>query len=262
MNKRIVIKIGGSTRGSDGTIIEDIVALQQSGTLSVVVHGGARIVTDWLDRLGISTRFVNGLRVTDIESLEVVVAVLAGLVNKEIVAAIESAGGRAIGFSGVDGGFIEAEIKDPELGYAGRVVGINLEPLEAILGAGYIPVIAPVSLQQSGKSSKPGKLINVNGDAAAGEIAAAIVAHKIIFLTDVVGICDSSGKLIPYLSPDEAKMLSSSGVITGGMTPKIEACLKAVSNVTVARIVDGRVPHALLRESENIGGGTTIGQDK
>jgi len=261
MGKVIVVKIGGATLGSQDTTIEDVVALQRQGKSLVIVHGGGKIITDWLEKRGIPTRFVNGERVTDEATLEVVVSVLAGLVNKEIVADINALGGMAIGISGVDGGLIEGRIKDRELGYIGEVVKVNLSPLEALLKSGYIPVVAPVSLHLTGKTDKP-KVLNINADAVAGEVAAAIGAERLIILTDVVGVGDQSGNLLPRLSPAEAEALLASGVASGGMTPKIKACLRALSGTLVTRIIDGRQPHALLNEIEGKGGGTTIGRGK
>jgi len=258
LNKVIVVKIGGATLGGHDTTIEDIVALQQRGKSLVVVHGGGKLITEWLQKQGISTRFVHGERVTDKAALEVVAAVLAGLVNKEIVASINSLGGRAIGISGVDGALIQGRVKDKELGYVGTVVEVNLAPLEAILKSGYIPVVASISLNLSDKPSQATRMLNVNADAVAGEIAAAIGAERLIFLTDVVGVCDQSGKLLPHLSPGEAEALIASGVASEGMMPKIKACLRALSHTPVARIIDGRQSHALLREIEGGGGGTTI----
>ena len=257
MGKVIVVKIGGATLGSHDTTIEDIVELQQQGKSLVVVHGGGKIITDWLEKRGISTRFVNGERVTDEATLEVVVSVLVGVVNKEIVADINSRGGMAIGISGVDGALIQGRIKDVELGYVGEVVKVNPAPLEALLKAGYIPVVAPVSLN-AGKPGKAPKVLNINADAVAGEIAAAIGAERLIFLTDVVGICDQSGNLLPHLSPGEAEALLASGVASGGMIPKIKACLRALSGTSTTCIIDGRQPHALLDEIEGKGGGTKI----
>ncbi len=254
----IVIKLGGSILGSHDTIVADLVTLRKRGVPLVVVHGGANVVTDWLARLGITTRFVQGLRVTDAETLKVVVAILAGLVNKELVAAIEALGGQAIGLSGIDGGLLEAEVKDAEMGYVGEIVKVNPTLLKAILEAGFIPVIAPLSLQSPANSPEAGFILNVNGDAAAGEIAAALGAEKLIFLTDVAGIYNSSGELVPRLSLHEAKALLASGVASGGMIPKIEACLRALSTVPLTRIIDGRVPHALIEEIEGKGKGTTI----
>ena len=258
MDKVIVIKIGGATLGSHDTTIEDIVSLQQRGELMVVVHGGGKLITDWLAKLGISTEFVHGERVTESATLEVVTAVLGGLVNKEIVAAINSRGGQAIGISGVDGGLIQGKIKDIELGYTGVVVKVNTSPLEALLRAGYIPVVSPLSLNASAKRDDTPQMLNVNADLVAGEIAAAIGAEKLIFLTDVAGICDQSGKLLAQLSSGEAEALIASGVASGGMIPKIKACLRALDGTSGTCIIDGRQPHALLGEVEGHGGGTTI----
>jgi acetylglutamate kinase len=258
LSKVIVVKIGGATLGSHDTTIEDIVELQQQGKSLVVVHGGGKVITDWLEKRGIPTRFVHGERVTDEATLEVVIAVLAGLVNKEIVAAINSLGGKAVGISGVDGALIQGRIKDEALGYIGTVVKVNPAPLEALLQSGYVPVVAPVSLHAAHKPEKAPKVLNINADAVAGEIAAAIGADSLIFLTDVVGICDQSGNLLPRLSPDEAEALIASGTASGGMIPKIKACLRALSGTSTTRIIDGRQPHALLKEIEGKGGGTTI----
>jgi acetylglutamate kinase len=258
MGKVIVVKIGGATLGSHDTTIEDIFGLQQQGKSLVVVHGGGKVITDWLEKRGISTRFVSGERVTDEPTLEVVVSVLAGLVNKEIVAAIHSLGGKAVGISGVDGACIQGKIKDKELGYVGEVVRVNPAPLEALLKSGYIPVVAPVSLHAADKPEKAPKVLNVNADAVAGEIAAAIGADRLIFLTDVVGICDQSGDLLSRLSPEEAEALVASGAASGGMIPKIKACLRALAGTSTTCIIDGRQPHALLSEIEGHGGGTTI----
>jgi acetylglutamate kinase len=252
LKKPIVVKIGGSTLGNHDTTIEDLVALQKEGKTLVVVHGGGDVITQWLSRQGISTRFEKGLRVTDHETLEVMVAVLCGLVNKELVAAIQSLGGRAIGLSGVDGGLIEARMKDEKLGYVGEVVKINPEPIEAILKGGYIPVIAPLGFGVKGEK------LNVNADTAAGEIAAALGAERLIFLTDVPGVLDSSGKSLPRLSADEVSSLIGSGVVSGGMIPKVEACLRALPTVPITQIVDGRESHALLKALAGKGEGTTI----
>ncbi len=257
LGKVIVVKIGGATLGSHDTTIEDIVYLQQGGKSLVVVHGGGKVITDWLERWGIATRFVHGERVTDEATLEVVVSVLAGLVNKEIVAAINSLGGKAVGISGVDGALIQGRIKDEALGYIGTVVKVTPAPLEVLLQSGYVPVVAPVSLHAD-KPGKAPKVLNINADAVAGEIAAAIGADRLIFLTDVVGICDQSGNLLPRLSPDEAEALIASGAASGGMIPKIKACLRALSGTSTTRIIDGRQRHALLKEIEEGSCGTTI----
>ncbi len=257
MGKVIVVKIGGATLGSQDTTIEDVVSLQQQGKSLVIVHGGGKEINGWLEERGITPRFAHGERVTDEATLEVVISVLAGLVNKEIVAGINSLGGRAVGISGVDGGLIQGRIKDKELGYIGEVVKVNLAPLEALLKSGYIPVVAPVSLHV-GKAEKAPRVLNINADAVAGEVAAAIGAERLVILTDVVGVCDQSGNLLPKLSPDEAEALLASGVASGGMIPKIKACLRALSGTLVTRIIDGRQRHALINEIEGKGGGTTI----
>ena len=212
------------------------------------------MITEWLERQGVSTRFVQGQRVTDELTLRVVVAVLAGLVNKETVAGINSLGGRAVGLSGIDGHLFEARIKSPELGSVGEVTRVSLELLEEILRVGYIPVIAPLAADQQGR------ILNINADIAAGEIAAALQADRLIFLTDVPGITDGSGVILSRLSPQEARDFVVAGVASGGMIPKVEACLRALPAVPIARIIDGRMPQALLREvmGKSEGEGTTI----
>jgi len=252
----IVVKIGGSTLGSHDTTLEDLVSLQRERTLPVVVHGGGRTITEWLERHRLATRFVRGLRVTDAESLRVVVAVLAGLVNKELVCAIQALGGRAVGLSGADGCLIEARVRDPELGFVGEIVRVNLEPLQAILGAGYIPILAPLGVER-GKAGTCQPL-NINADTVAGEVAKALGAEKLIFLTDVAGVCDTSGKLISRLSAPEARSLIASGVISGGMIPKVEACLSALSVAPSTQIVDGRMSHALITALRGKDNGTII----
>ncbi len=253
-----MVKLGGSTLGSHDPIIEDIVKLQRQGKSLVVIHGGGNLVTEWLSRQGTPTRFVRGERVTDQAALEMVTAVLGGLVNKEIVAAINCLGGQAVGISGVDGALVQSKIRDDEMGYVGTVVKINAALLEALLQAGFVPVIAPLSLHSVDKPDEAPGILNINGDPLAGEIAAAIGAEKLIFLTDVAGILDKSGKLLPRLSPDEAQALVVSGVASGGMIPKIKACLGALTNTSTTCIIDGRQPHALLREITSSGSGTII----
>jgi acetylglutamate kinase len=256
--KPIVVKIGGSTLGNHDTTLQDLVTLQKRGILPVVVHGGGNKVSEWLDRMGISTNFVRGLRATDEETLQVVIAVLAGLVNKELVAAINSLRGKAIGLSGIDGALIQGKIKSPDMGYTGEVVRINPESVIAILSAGYMPVIAPSGLRLPAEDNDPVMLLNINGDVSASEIAVALKVDRLIFLTDVPGVQDSDGKLIPMLSPAEARSLIDSGVITRGMIPKVEACLRALSSVTSTQIIDGRTEGALLAAVEDSGNGTTI----
>ena len=262
MNKVIVIKLGGATLGSHDTTIEYVVKLQQQGKSLIIVHGGAKVVTEWLSRQGISTRFVRGERVTDEAALEMVTAVLGGLVNKEIVADINSLGGQAAGITGIDGALLQSKLRDKEMGYVGAIVKVNTALLETLVLSGFIPVVAPLSLHSFDKPDNAPLMLNINGDTVAGEIAAAIGAEKLIFLTDVAGIRDHSGKLIPHLSPDEAEALITSGVASGGMIPKIKACLRALPDTSTTCIIDGKQPHALLREIEGSGCGTIIGGQK
>src|SRR4030043_56835 len=255
----IAIKIGGSTLGSADTTIEDLVTLQKKSVPLVVIHGGANVVSTWLGRLGIETSFVRGLRISDLETLKVVTAVLAGLVNKELVSAIWRQGGKAVGLSGVDGGLILAKNRRPELGYTGEELKVNVAVIEILIKAGYIPVIAPVSLGLLEGSDADTNLLNVNGDTAAGEIAAVLKAEKIIFLTDVPGLYDNSKKLIRRLNPQDARELIDLGVAQGGMVAKIEACLLAMTKGPLPRIIEGGGPAALLDDVEGKGDGTTIG---
>ncbi|MEW6034770.1 MAG: acetylglutamate kinase [Chloroflexota bacterium] len=254
--RTIVVKLGGSTLGSHDTTLEDLVTLQRGGISAIVVHGGGRLATEWLKKHGVEARFVKGLRVTDAETLRVVAAVLAGLVNKELVAAIQRLGGKAIGLCCADGGIVQAEVKDAELGYVGEVAQVNTEALEVLLAAGYMPVIAPLSLLVPG--DREVLLANVNGDTVAGALAAAMNAERLVFLTDVAGIYDSEGKVVPRLTAADAGALMSSGAVVSGMLPKLESCLKALSAVDAVRVVDGRVPHALVLEVEGKGAGTTV----
>jgi acetylglutamate kinase len=253
-----VIKIGGYTFNSGDTTIEDIVALQKKKRSLVVVHGGGNTVTDWLKRQGIATKFVRGERVTDLHSLAVATAVLAGLVNKELTAAINLYGGRAVGISGVDGSLVESRMKDKELGYVGSAEKVNKDILEVLLKAGFVPVVSPISLYSLSRAGEEPGIINVNGDPIAGEIAIALKAKRLIYLTDVEGIKDKADKVIPRVTKAEAESLIASGVIAGGMIPKVNACLKALNAGSLTRIIDGRKPHALLDEYDKGDGGTTI----
>jgi acetylglutamate kinase len=258
MKNIIVIKIGGSTFGSGDTTVEDAVALQKQGILLVVIHGGGKDVTEWLKRQGVATTFIRGERVTDKPTLEVATGVLSGTINKEITAAINVRGGRAVGISGVDGALIESKVNNPEMGYVGVVSKVNPAVLEALIKAGFIPIISPVSLYSVDRPEDAPPLVNVNGDPVAGDIAAALKAERLIYLTDVAGIADSSGKVLSRLSAAEAEALITSGVVAGGMIPKVNACVRAVKAGATARIIDGRKPHALLEEIKNSSGGTTI----
>jgi acetylglutamate kinase len=224
----------------------------------VVVHGGGKLITEWLTRLGISSRFVQGERVTDEATLEVVISVLAGLINKELVATVNTMGGQAVGISGVDGAITEGRIADVEKGYVGAVVKVNTALLETLLRSAFVPVVAPVGLNAFDRSANAPATLNFNADVVAGEIAAAMAAERLIFLTDVAGISDQSGKFLSQLSSSEAEALMTSGAASGGMMPKIRACLRALSNTATTCIIDGRQPHALLREIKEGGSGTTI----
>jgi acetylglutamate kinase len=258
MKNTIVIRLGGSTFGSGDTTIEDIVTLQKQGRPIVVIHGGGNTCTDWLKRLNIKTQFVRGERVTDLPSLEIVTAVLSGLVNKELVTAINIKGGKAVGISGADGLLIESKIKDKEMGYVGAVAKVNPAVLEVLLQAGFVPVVSPISLLSVDRAAGDPMFINVNGDPVGGEIAVALKAERFIILTDVDGIKDNSGRIISNITRAEAEGMVNSGVIVGGMIPKINACLRALTTNTVSRIVNGKKPHALLGEIQKGQGGTTI----
>jgi acetylglutamate kinase len=258
LDNLVVVKIGGSTLGSHDTTLDDLVTLQKKGIIPVVVHGGGNKITEWLKRMGLGANFVRGMRVTDAKTLQVVVAVLAGLVNKELVAAINTRGGKAIGLSGVDGGLIQAKIENHELGYVGEVVKVNPEPIKAVLSAGYIPIVAPVGFRLDNSVNDPVALLNINGDVVASEIAAALKAERLISLTDVPGVRDSGGKFLAKLSAAEARSMIKSGVISEGMIPKVEACLKALTKVPSTQIIDGRSAGALLSAIESGAGGTMI----
>ncbi len=242
IGKTIVVKLGGSALGSHDTTIEDVVICQHLGINVVLVHGGGSVISGWLKRLGKEPRFVNGLRVTDDETMDLVVMALAGQVNKQLVAEIERRGGRAIGICGIDGGLLRARQRDRELGRVGDVYAVDLAPISAITSSGFIPVVAPIALGDDGHS------LNLNADTAAAELAAEIQAEKAIFMTDVPGVLDGDGHLISELSASQTKSLIADKVISGGMIPKVEACLRALAGVKRSHIIDGRVPHALIGE--------------
>lgn len=253
----IVVKIGGSTLGSHDTTLEDLVALQQRGARPVVVHGGGALISEWLSRHDVPTRFERGLRVTDAETLKVVVAVLAGLVNKELVAAINATGGRAVGLSGADGGLLRARIADEALGYVGEITRVEAAAIESLLEDGVMPVIAPIAVLGDGEALSP-QLLNVNADTAAGAIAAALGARRLVFLTDVAGVRSIAGDTLTELSAAEAEQLISAGVIEGGMIPKVEACLEAARAGAESTIADGRHAHVLLEVTEGRAAGTAV----
>jgi len=264
LSEAIVVKIGGATLGSHDTALEDIVTLQKQGKQIVVVHGGGKLITEWLEKQGVETSFIRGERVTDLPTLEVATSVLAGLVNKDIVAAVNEQGGKAAGISGVDGAVIEGEIKQPEKGFVGTVIKVNTALLDTLLESGFIPVVAPIGLNAGEKAENEPLTLNFNADTVAGEIAAAIGPERLVFLTDVEGIMDKSGELITRMTAGEAETLIASGVASGGMIPKINASLTALSSASSTRrvfstcIIDGRQAHALLGEIEKSSSGTTI----
>lgn len=255
----MIVKLGGSIFESRDTTIEDVVTLQKQGKLLVLVHGGANIVTKWLKRQNTLTDFFKGERVTNLASLEMVTAVLGGLVNKEIVATINTRTGKAVGICGADGNLIRGRIRNKEMGYVGDIIKVDYSLLTSLLESGFLPVIAPVSLHAYNRPPSAPLLLNINGDTIAGEITAATSARKFILLTDVDGIHDKAGKLLSNLSPTEVETLIASGVASGGMIPKLKSCLRALANTgTTCSIIDGRQEHALLNEIENGGTGTTI----
>lgn len=257
MEDILVAKIGGSTLGADDTTIDDLAELQRRGQPCVVVHGGGALISDWLKRLEVPTRFEQGLRVTDAESLRVVVAVLAGLVNKELVASLSARGAKAAGMCGADEGILRARVADPALGFVGEITEVDAAPLRRMLADGVMPVIAPVALEWS-DSGPTGQLLNTNADSAAGAIAAALAARHLVFLTDVPGVM-ADGKVLRALIPGQADELLEAGVIEGGMIPKVEACLRAASGGSRCVIVDGREERALLRALAEEAAGTVVG---
>ncbi len=240
----VVVKFGGNAMGDDDAMAEfarDIVLMRQVGINPVVVHGGGPMINEMLTRLGIKSEFVRGKRVTDKETVQVVEMVLTGLVNKRIVQAIMDEGGRAVGLSGKDDDLMVCEADDPELGFVGRPVEMNPQVL---FDAGIIPVVAPVATGMN-----PNETFNVNGDTAAGAVAGALKADRLLLLTDVSGVKDASGSVMTAMTPDEVKAMIADGTIAGGMIPKTETALKAIDEgVRAVVILDGRVPNACLLE--------------
>jgi acetylglutamate kinase len=266
----VVIKYGGHAMGDEAlarNFARDLVLVKQVGINPVVVHGGGPQIASMLERLNIKSDFVEGLRVSDAATVEVVEMVLAGKINKQIVSSISREGGRAIGLSGKDGNMIIArklhrKVRDPDsnierlldLGFVGEPATINTEVLDAIIEADLLPVIAPIGI------SAEGDTYNINADTAAGAIAGALNAKRLILLTDVPGVLDAHGNPVHKLSLKEARALINDGTIDGGMIPKIETCIDAINQgVEAVVILDGRVPHALLLELfTDQGAGTLI----
>lgn len=243
MSGRLVIKIGGSTLGSADTTYRDIAVLAAREGPPVIVHGGGAEASRWLDAMGVPSRFERGLRVTDEQVLPVVVAVFGGLVNKRIVAALNAAGVRAVGISGADARLLECRLAAPELGFVGEPVKVHPEAVEALLARGLVPVIACLGVVPGEEHDQ---IVNVNADTIAGEVAAAIGASRVVYLTDVEGVRGVGGDVLPRLSGEEARRLIAEGTIAGGMIPKVEACLHALEFGVAAQIVDGRAAGALL----------------
>lgn len=243
----VVVKFGGNAMGDADAMAEfarDIVLMKQVGMNPVVVHGGGPMINEMLAKLGIESEFVDGKRVTDQATVEVVEMVLTGLVNKRIVQAIMDEGGRAVGLSGKDDDLMVAEADKPELGYVGRPVEMNVQVLRDLYAAGIIPVVAPVATGQDANET-----FNVNGDTAAGAIAGALKADRLLLLTDVSGVKDANGEIVTQLSPEQVADLTRDGVIVGGMIPKTETALKAIEEgVNAVVILDGRIPNACLIE--------------
>jgi acetylglutamate kinase len=243
----VVVKFGGNAMGDDAAMADfarDIVLMRQVGVNPVVVHGGGPMINDMLRKLGIESRFVRGKRVTDQATVEVVEMVLSGLVNKRIVQAINDQGGRAVGLSGKDDDLMVCEADDPELGFVGRPVEMNVQVLRDLFNAGIIPVVAPVATGMADNET-----FNVNGDTAAGAIAGALAADRLLLLTDVPGVKDGSGQVMTQLHPDQVRAMIADGTISGGMIPKVETALYALDQgVRAVVILDGRVANACLLE--------------
>ncbi len=260
VGKVVVIKYGGNAMVNEELkqqVMEDMVLLWLIGVKIVLVHGGGPEISDLANRLGKKAVFVDGLRVTDEETMDIAQMVLAGKVNKQLVNLIDKKGGRAVGLSGVDARLIEAVTKDERLGYVGKVTKVNIQPVTDLLENGYIPVIATLACD------KDGNTYNINGDTAAAYIAGALGAERLIMMTDIAGILrdkDDPSTLIPELTVDEAAPLYEQGVISGGMIPKVDCCIEAIhAGVKNVVIMDGRVPHSILMELlTNEGAGTWI----
>ncbi len=262
--KIVVIKYGGNAMINESLkqqVMEDIVLLSLIGVKVVLVHGGGPEITEMLKKIGKESVFVEGLRVTDRETAEVVQMVLAGKINKSLVNLLEIKGGKAMGISGIDGHMIEAAPKDERLGFVGRITGVNTEPITDLLDHGYIPVVSTVGCDGDGN------VYNINADTAAAYIAGGMKAERMILMTDIAGVLkdkDDPSSLIPCIDTKEAVELFNDGTISGGMIPKVECCLDAINRgVNKVIIMDGRVPHALLIETlTDEGAGTMVTEDK
>ncbi len=262
--KVVVVKYGGNAMINEQLkeqVMEDIALLWLIGVKVVLVHGGGPEINELMDKLGKKAEFVDGLRVTDKETVDIVQMVLAGKVNKSLVTLLQMKGGHAVGLSGIDGGLIEAEIKDERLGYVGRITKIRPQPINDLLEKNYIPVISTVA------GDKHGNVYNINGDTAAAYIAGALGAQRLLMMTDIAGILrdkDDPSSLIHEITISEANKLYEDGVISGGMIPKVDCCIKAISEgVEKVTILDGRIPHSILMELlTDEGAGTMVTKDK
>lgn len=248
-NKILVIKYGGNAMINEelkAAVMGDIVLLSLIGVKVVLVHGGGPEISEMLTKTGKKSEFVNGLRVTDKETVDIVQMVLAGKVNKSLVNYIQNIGGKAIGLCGTDGHMIEAEMKNPELGYVGEITEIDTTPILDVLDKGYIPVISTIGCD------KEGNIYNINADTAAAKIAGKLQAESFISMTDIRGLLrdkDDEETVIPVVNVSEAPQLIHEGIISGGMIPKIECCIEAIrQGVGQVFIIDGRVPHSILIE--------------
>ena len=240
VGKTIVVKVGGSV-GEEGTVLDDIVWLKRLGINPVLVHGGGPQISDRLSRLGVETRFVEGRRFTDARTLEVVHEVLMRI-NGAFVSYLNGQKIPAWGCNGLDGEMLQARLRDERLGLVGEVEAVNLRPIKSLVEQGYVVVLAPLA---AGPDSQP---LNVNADTVAGEVARALCAEKLVLFTDVPGVLDGRGDVLPELSREQVERMLVDGTIRGGMIPKIQACLRALETVPRVHVLDGRVPHALIRE--------------
>ncbi|HBC69576.1 MAG TPA: acetylglutamate kinase [Sutterella sp.] len=258
----VVVKYGGNAMINETLkqqVMEDIVLLRLIGVKVVLVHGGGPEISDMMARLGKKAEFVDGLRVTDKETVDIVQMILAGKINKTLVGLLGAKGGRAIGLSGIDDGLIEAKCKDPRLGYVGEVTRVRPAIVMDLLERGYIPVVSTVACGLNGET------FNINGDTAAASLAGALRAERLLMMTDIAGILrdpKDPSTLIPEISVSEASKLFHEGVISGGMIPKVECCIKAIRDgVRKVTILDGRIPHSILMELlTNEGAGTMVSQ--
>jgi acetylglutamate kinase len=247
----VVVKLGGTTLAEQRQVLVEVAAIARRRPI-VVVHGGGKRMTEWLERLGVQTRFENGLRVTDPEALEVAAAVLRGVVNSELVAALRDVGCDAVGLSGVDGGLLIGE-RLPDVGLVATVVGVRRDLIDSLLVAGQVPVVAPLARDEQGV------VCNVNADDAAAGLAAGLGARQLVLLTDVDGIRDAAGHKVDTVTAEQAAALIADGTIRGGMVPKVRAALSALTfQGTEAIIADGSVPDALRRSLEDPTFGTRV----